>query len=197
MKREKSLIYLIRHGETDANILKQIQGKSHISINQKGKEQAEKIALVLKHIPFEAVYSSEEIRAKDTASFFSNHFTKKEELNEINWGVFNGLSWDEADSLYPDLMKNRDIYGYKFKYPNGESSIDVMNRAIFLMNLLCDKHKVCLCVTHSGFLKLLIAKILLLDYSRLFSLNFDNGSYTLISRKKEKWKVECLNCKPL
>ena len=55
-------IYLIRHGETEWNEKKLIQGHSDIPLNEKGKLQSEQLGEKLKDIHFEAVFSSDLIR---------------------------------------------------------------------------------------------------------------------------------------
>ncbi len=60
-------IYLVRHGETDWNVKKLIQGHLNILLNEKGKIQAKKLAEKLTHVKFNAVFSSDLIRAKKTA----------------------------------------------------------------------------------------------------------------------------------
>ena len=60
-------LYLVRHGETDYNNSLRFQGQIDIPLNQKGIEQAEKVAGFLKDIPLQAIYSSSLKRARTTA----------------------------------------------------------------------------------------------------------------------------------
>ena len=60
-------IYLIRHGETDWNKTKRLQGVTDIPLNAYGIELAEKTAEGLKDVPFDRIYTSPLIRAKETA----------------------------------------------------------------------------------------------------------------------------------
>lgn len=46
-------IYLVRHGQTDWNYQKKIQGQQDVDINEQGIRQAEKLAEILKNVPFE------------------------------------------------------------------------------------------------------------------------------------------------
>ena len=60
-------IYLIRHGETDWNHMKKLQGTTDIPLNAYGIELAEKTAEGLKDVPFDRIYTSPLIRARKTA----------------------------------------------------------------------------------------------------------------------------------
>lgn len=79
-------IYLIRHGETDWNKEKKLQGVTDIPLNAYGIELAEKTAEGLKDVPFDRIYTSPLIRAKKTAEIIRGNrpidLVVKEELKE-------------------------------------------------------------------------------------------------------------------
>jgi len=60
-------IYIVRHGETEENKQKIIQGHLDTALNFEGERQADLVAKALKDIPFDACYSSDLRRAVDTA----------------------------------------------------------------------------------------------------------------------------------
>ena len=84
-------IYLIRHGETDWNKEKKLQGITDIPLNAYGIELAEKTAEGLKDVPFDRIYTSPLIRAKKTAEIIRGNrpieLEVREELKEISFGV--------------------------------------------------------------------------------------------------------------
>lgn len=84
-------ILLVRHGETDFNLTHRFQGRIDISLNKEGKNQAQALALVLKHEPLTAVYSSPLMRAMETARSIkafhpSAPFFEEEGLIEMDLG---------------------------------------------------------------------------------------------------------------
>lgn len=87
-------IYLIRHGETDWNKEKKLQGVTDIPLNAYGIELAEKTAEGLKDVPFDRIYTSPLIRAKKTAEIIRGNrpidLVVKEELKEISFGDYEG-----------------------------------------------------------------------------------------------------------
>jgi Fructose-2,6-bisphosphatase len=60
-------ICFVRHGETDWNVEKRIQGLADIPLNEKGRAQALAMAFNAAHFSFRAIYSSDLVRAVDTA----------------------------------------------------------------------------------------------------------------------------------
>lgn len=101
-------IYLTRHGETDWNEKKIIQGHSDIPLNAKGEMQAQKLGKQFKNIHFEAVFSSDLVRAKRTAEIIT--LEKKlavittKALRERMFGRFEGKHIDELRKTFGELL---------------------------------------------------------------------------------------------
>ena len=99
-------IYFIRHGETIWNKEKKIQGRSDIPLNQFGRELAKITSLSLKDIPFDVVYSSPLIRAKETACILTNNrnldIIEDERLLEMSFGEEEGESLTEIHA-HPEM----------------------------------------------------------------------------------------------
>ena len=92
-RRENNLVQviLVRHGETDWNKARRVQGgNSDTQLNQSGKEQAESLALRLKQEEVQAIYSSPLLRALDTAQAIARHHQVEVQiepaLKELNVG---------------------------------------------------------------------------------------------------------------
>ena len=88
-------IYLIRHGETDWNKMRRLQGVTDIPLNACGIELAEKTAEGLKNVPFDRIYTSPLIRAKKTAEIIRGdrpvELVVTDGLKEISFGEYEGL----------------------------------------------------------------------------------------------------------
>lgn len=98
---------LIRHGETDWNAEKRIQGHTDIPLNATGRAQALAMAYTAAHQRFAAVYSSDLARARETAEALAvreGHAVHPlPALRERHYGCFQGLTADEAARQYPAL----------------------------------------------------------------------------------------------
>lgn len=120
-------IYLIRHGETDYNRGKRLQGETDIPLNAQGIELARKTAEGLRDIPFDRIYTSPLIRAKRTAEIIRGdrriEIIETDGLKEISFGDYEGLtildgSYNVPDPDFCDFFNRPERYHTP---PNGES----------------------------------------------------------------------------
>lgn len=129
-------LLLIRHGETDWNVAKRIQGSTDIPLNAAGRAQAEALADALSCSlrPVCAVYTSPLSRAAATAAVLADKLgipcRTQEELREIGFGLWEGLTWEEVKERFPEefsLWYGDRRYG---RPPEGESYQDLLNRFV-------------------------------------------------------------------
>lgn len=101
-----SLLYLVRHGETDWNRRHRIQGSTDIPLNETGRAQAERTGRLLARRTWDGIYSSPLSRALDTAMIIASTLNLGEpvivpELVERNYGAAEGLTDREIASRFP------------------------------------------------------------------------------------------------
>lgn len=106
-------IYFIRHGETIWNKEKKIQGQSDIPLNEYGRKLAYITADALKDIPFDIVYSSPLVRAKETADILVENRNLEiytdNRLVEMSFGEGEGESLPEIHS-HPEMKLHNFIH---------------------------------------------------------------------------------------
>lgn len=144
-------LYLIRHGETDANVQGIVQGWLDTELNEKGLNQARYAARMF-HEPIQAIYSSDLTRAKSTAEEFRLRYVgvpyfEDARLRERNFGDATGdhrsyYDWEQFWSLNDQVT-----------IPNAEILNDFTARvASFLEDLKKQPYDTVLIVTHGGVL---------------------------------------------
>jgi broad specificity phosphatase PhoE len=98
-------ILLARHGETDWNLQRRVQGHSDTPLNETGRAQALALAETLDDAELDAVYASDLARARDTAQVVADRkglpVTVLPELRERNFGTWEGLTDDEILARFP------------------------------------------------------------------------------------------------
>lgn len=133
-------ILFARHGETDWNIAKRVQGTTDIPLNENGIKQAELLCENLErdNVNLCRIYSSCQRRALATAEIVGSRYNVPVKvisgLQEMNFGLFEGHTWDEIDTLYPDELKTWQSDKRHNKAPKGESYQDLLERLFSALN---------------------------------------------------------------
>ncbi len=192
------MIYIVRHGETDWNRRKIIQGSSRDNpLNKKGIKQAEKLARYFSRRHLDVIMSSPLKRAMQTAFFVAEKkkmkIVPKEEFIEIHYGEWSGKKSSEIPVLFPDEWKQFLKNPARFKFKNGESVADLYERVSRAFEQL-EKDKDILIVTHTNPIRMIIAYILNMDISEIYKLHFGNCSVTKVKFGYNRWEVDSLNC---
>lgn len=100
-------LYLVRHGETDWNRQRRIQGRTDIPLNDTGREQARLTGMLLTRRPITRVVASPLDRARETAQIIADELgletpELRDALVERDYGAAEGLSYREIDERYPE-----------------------------------------------------------------------------------------------
>ena len=177
-------LYLIRHGETDYNNELRFQGQIDIPLNQKGIEQAEKVAEFLKDIPLQAIYTSTLQRARTTAEIIGRAKKIKPQetdaLREMSFGIWENMNSKDIQKKYAKEWKDFFAKPASTKIPQGESMSDVQKRVYPVVQQILDEHPEgdVAFVAHGGIIRVLICTMLGLDLDRSWHLHVGNASIT-------------------
>ena len=145
-------IYLIRHGRQNSPLC-----NVNVPLSDAGRRQAELLGERLKKESIDAVWSSDLIRACETADIINEklHAPRliREGLREISFGDLEGLSDDVIMERYADFFAARASMKEDLPYPGGENAADVIRRAVPVMDeiataVACDQADVWSLVTH-------------------------------------------------
>ncbi|MGN6272891.1 MAG: histidine phosphatase family protein [Protaetiibacter sp.] len=103
-------LYLVRHGETDWNAARRIQGRTDIPLNEVGRVQARQAAELLARRRWDGVYTSPLGRAHETASIIAARLgfdgvTDVDALVERDYGEAEGMGFDEIEALYTEGVR--------------------------------------------------------------------------------------------
>ncbi len=162
-------LYLIRHGETDQNKRKCLQGRCDIELNEYGRELARMTAQGLKGVAFDVIYTSPLKRAVETAEIIRGErqipIIIEERIQEISFGAYEGLCYGKEGFSIPDesFMNFFDKPACYTTPPEGESFAEVIARTgAFLRELIAKpeyQDKTILLSTHGCALKAILANV--------------------------------------
>ena len=180
-------VILVRHGETDWNRSRRIQGGgSDTQLNQKGRQQAESLALRLKQQKIQAIYSSPLQRAQDTARAIARYHQLPVEieppLKEIEVGELEGMSIAGVGKLSELLVRHKQ--GDELpRLPGGESVAEVQQRVWGAIQRLVDRHNdgVLVIVGHYFSVLTAICSVLNLPLAQIDKLRLNSGSLSIIT----------------
>jgi len=142
-------LWLVRHGETTYSATKRVAGWSDPPLTELGRRQAEALRAVIDGSEFDGVWSSDLVRAVESARLAWGDATPDERLRECNFGALEGCSYEEADSTYGEVF--RVFRG--FQAPDGESHADFRGRILqFIEELAPGRH---LLFVHGGVIRAL------------------------------------------
>lgn len=125
-------LYVVRHGQTEWNVKKRIQGRKDSELTAKGIQDAKLLGTRLKDMDWTAVYASPSKRAVTTASLITKndslHIQTDKRLLEMDLGNLEGLTMEEIKGENAKQHHHYWNSPSQFFNPPGESFVDVKNR---------------------------------------------------------------------
>lgn len=188
-------LILIRHGQTDWNLKKRYLSLTDIDLNEEGLRQAAKLRRRLRKENIHKVYSSDARRTLHFAgiAFKGIPIEEAPELREINFGVFEGLTYRKIMEKYPEIYTRWLDKPFGVVIPKGESLSDFRKRVkkalAKIISLNTDKTLAIL--THAGPIKIILSDILKLK--DIWKINVDLASLNVIKIKGAKAEILLLN----
>jgi len=181
------IVILVRHGETDWNQERRVQGSgSDRQLTEAGKQQAESIGLRLKQEGIQAIYCSRLRRALDTAQAIARHHQVEVQiepsLNEIDAGGLEGMPIEKIGSYLNQLLARERGDESVSKLYGGELLTEVQQRAWSTIQRLVDKHSdgAIVVVSHYFVILSIICSVLGLPVSEMGRLKLEVGSISAI-----------------
>ncbi|MFL2743389.1 MAG: histidine phosphatase family protein [bacterium] len=155
-------IILIRHGETEWNSQKRMQGHSNSDLSEVGRGQIQALGELMKNVSFDHIYSSDSLRARQTAEAitqYSGHTLQFDQrIREKNLGVFEGLTSTEAKERHPEVYRLFKTAGANYVIDEGESTQQLLERALEFIEEIRLRHpqERVVMVTHGGVVRVLM-----------------------------------------
>lgn len=176
---------LMRHGATD--MAGRFCGHSDPPLNDAGRAQIERAASLLPGVP-QAVYTSDLLRARESAELVAEHFSVpllvRPGLREISFGEWEGLSWQEVEQRFP-----AESAAWLERFPGGvvpsgdryDSFVERVKHETGFLTAQAQSHAL-IAVTHGGFIRTALAEIYDVPSSEAFGLTADYGAIVDLSQ---------------
>lgn len=142
------IIHLFRHGLTDWNALRKMQGHTDIPLNEEGRQQALKLQTFFKQNPVELFATSDLSRAQETTKIANAKLQLPTEtfsgLREAYLGALEGLTLAEAHERFGvepwEKWTSINPAHYEFAFPEAESSRQAVTRFQQTLQIFCTEY---------------------------------------------------------
>lgn len=173
-------LYLIRHGRQNSPLC-----NVDVELSSEGRLQAELLRDRIKNYHIDALYSSNMIRAKQTAQIINEALQLpheiRQDLQEISFGLMEGKSDEFIMENYSEFKTEQMKMMEDIPYPGGENGTSVYERAMpIIQELVQSGKKNIVIVTHGGTIRVLLAALFGKNQARrfLFGVSLENTGIT-------------------
>ncbi|MBT9129751.1 MAG: Phosphoserine phosphatase 1 [candidate division WS2 bacterium] len=186
----------MRHGETQGEEVKRYKGTIDVPLSEKGVKQMERVAEYINRVStqgsgvtsLKTIYTSDLSRAMKSAEVIlklhSLHSLKLiivSELRERNFGIWEGMTYDEIKKKYPEEFRAWAENPLKYGPMGGESTLEVRERVIKVLDEIIGGHNNDIAiVAHGGVNRIIICHLLGIPLENIFRVEQDYGCLNII-----------------
>ncbi|AKL94465.1 alpha-ribazole phosphatase CobC [Clostridium aceticum] len=192
-------LYLVRHGETEENRNSRFCGWTDVSLNEAGRQQAQKLTEAFKNIAIDVMYTSGLKRAEETAFYIRREqqypVYAMDALRELNFGEAEGLTIEEIKEKHPNVYEGLEKDYIKLKFPQGESLEEMHDRVAAAVDEMLSQHvdKKIVLVAHSGVIRSAIAHLITGDIKHHWNFKVNHCSINKIEKHGDFCVLTVLN----
>ena len=187
-------IYITRHGETEWNREKRMQGRKDSPLTVKGIEDARRLKQRLEHIEFDGIYTSPLGRAMETAEIIRGHrkleIERISDFMEMDFGDWEGRTVEEIEKSYGEKYRTFWHRPEMYETIGGESFQEMLKRVQGGLNLIiknAEKEDNILLVAHAVVIKSIYALVKNIPLKEFWNPPFMHGTnLTILEVKKDK-----------
>jgi probable phosphoglycerate mutase len=159
-------LYLVRHGQTEANVGRRLAGLTDVPLDALGLAQAAELGAHFANIPFDVLYSSPLTRAKQTAQAIADasghRIIEVPGLSEVNFGLAENLTFEEALTQFPEIRPLADdLDDLDLGWPQGDTRRMFDERVMASYLGILERHvgQTVVAVAHGGVIGTFFAQI--------------------------------------
>ena len=192
-------LYLVRHGQVADGHTDIYNGHNDVDLSPTGVSQCQALAAHLRNVKLAGIYSSDLTRTRRGAEIINQGrglpLETVPEFRELNFGVWEGLSFQQIMERYPDELQQRFDDLANFRVPGGESLADLQTRVTPKLAELLQHHagQAFLVVAHAGINRVILSQALGLDLQYIFHLDQAYAGLNIIDYFPDLAVVRLLN----
>jgi alpha-ribazole phosphatase/probable phosphoglycerate mutase len=190
---------LVRHGQPVEETRGRCYGRLDVGLSPTGRMQAARSARFLAEAPLLRIYASPRQRALESAAPLAElkamAVDTENAFREIDFGLFEGLTYEEAEQRYPEVYAEWMAHPTRVRFPRGESYPEMRERVMAAGRELRTRHKgeTFVLVSHGGVNRTLLADALGMPDANLFRLEQAYGAVNIIDFYGDEPIVKLMN----
>ena len=187
-------LYFVRHGQTEWNAIRRMQGQWNSDLNDLGRKQAEINADLLARLDIEALFASPLDRTRQTADIINRRLNLPvrfdERIMEWDCGDWSGHIYDEVAQRWPEDWAALEADRFNYRGPNCENYPDMIDRATPFLEEICahPANRIAI-VSHGMIGKVMVSILLGLTPEETLTIHQANDLVYVVSLAEEKSSV--------
>jgi alpha-ribazole phosphatase len=179
-------IHLIRHGQVAGHDQPRYNGQTDVALTDVGVEQYHLLKERLSDTKISACYTSDLSRCVTGAGIICSQYgivpVQRQELRELNIGVWEGLTWQEIQTAWPEEWHARLKDLVNHRVPCGENLLDVQARVMPVIREVLERHagQEILVVGHGGVNRIILLNAIGAPLAMMFNIEQSYGCYNII-----------------
>jgi len=202
-KKNQTVIGMLRHGKTVWNEAKRIQGHENSPLSVDGARQVHQWGEFLSTISIDRIISSDLGRVKETVTILQEYIQDVPVeydplLREQFWGEWEGKTFAELHASEGDELAKQIAAGWEFRPPGGESRLEVLQRALPVVEGVTDRFpgEQVLLVSHEGIVKSVLYHLAGRAFLPTEKKLIEKRQFHLISGENKQLSLKLLNVFP-
>lgn len=190
-------VYLIRHGQTEWNTVHRVMGRKHIPLNEEGQRQAEELAKIMKNMRVDTIFSSPQLRARQTADEIAKNRKVTLQLEEAIAEV-DHRNW--TGRYFEELKEDPDYHAFHTQselkeHPAFETIWQVKQRVCgFFDRVIIERPQGHFAfVTHADLVRVLLNHLLVQPLSEYRRFRIANAALTALEQSDQRWILTLFN----
>jgi alpha-ribazole phosphatase/probable phosphoglycerate mutase len=190
---------LVRHGQPVEEMRGRCYGRLDVGLSPAGRLQAERAARFLSEAPLLRIYTSPRQRARESAAPLAElkgmSVDTEAAFREIDFGLFEGLSYEEAEQRYPQVYAEWMAHPTRVRFPGGESYPEMRERVLAAGRELRTRHagETFVLVSHGGVNRTLLSEALGMPDANLFRMEQGYAAVNIIDFYGDEPIVKLMN----
>lgn len=185
-------LYFVRHGQTEWNAIRRMQGQWNSDLNDLGRSQADRNGQFLAGLEIDYMVASPLDRTRQTAEIINSYLELEinydERIMEWDCGDWSGEMWDQVGEKWPEEFSAWQADQYNYRGPNCENYPDMVERAKPFLEELhnLDFNRIAV-VSHGMIGRVMVATLLAMSPDEMFSFSQSNDTIFHLTLRNENY----------